>query len=322
MRLIKGLSEERLLDRIKKFNRIAGVSQRALGFYLLDFDRRGLYKRKGFASTAQFALMKLHVDPKKTRELLRIARALEDLTLIDVAFAEGRISWSAVREVTRVATKETEDDWLELARKGSLRKIEHAVSRARRGERPPKDPYSLSRTKLKVMAELPIEDYAVWKAAFDRLAEVSGGELDVSTALLLLSTSYLERPLGEGEKAARKAFQVVYHRCGECDRAWVETEDGPAGIPARKVGWREGFAEVVKLEEGGGVPVAGEKCPGIDAPRGAPMNPGNKGDQTESSNKPAVENAPRGARVSPGNNGDQAESTNKSAVETPHVGRA
>lgn len=80
MRLIKGLPEERLLDRIKKFNRVTGVSQRALGFYLLDFDRRRLYRKKGFAGTAQFALMKLHVDPKKTRELLRIARALEVLT--------------------------------------------------------------------------------------------------------------------------------------------------------------------------------------------------------------------------------------------------
>ena len=121
------------------------------------------------------------------------------------------------------------------------------------------------------MAELPIEDYAVWKAAFDRLAEVSGGELDVSTALLLLSTSYLERPLGEGEKAARKAFQVVYHRCGECDRAWVETDDGPAGVPVKKVGWREGFAEVVKLDEGGGVRGGAVRGGGVhdDGVRGA-----------------------------------------------------
>ena len=136
MRLIKGLPEERLLDRIRKFNQVSGVSQRGLGFYLLDLDVRHLYRKKGFASTAQFALMKLQIDPKKTRELLRISRALEVLTLIDEAFAEGRISWSAVREVTRVAVKETEAEWLALAEKGTLRKIEHAVSRARRGSLP------------------------------------------------------------------------------------------------------------------------------------------------------------------------------------------
>ena len=62
------------------------------------------------------------------------------------------------------------------------------------------------------------------------------------------------------------------------------------------MGWREGFAEVVKLEVDGGVRVAGE-----NAPRGACMSSGNNGDRAKLDNRSAVENAPRGAHVSPCN---------------------
>jgi len=141
MKLRKGLGEKILLKRIGFFNRMRCVGERGLGFYLLDFERRGLHRKLGFSKTSQFAQMRYHVPQRKTRELLRIARALEELPLIDDAFSEGKISWSAVREISRVATKETEREWLELSLKSSMRKIEQAVSRAKHGDRPPKDDY-------------------------------------------------------------------------------------------------------------------------------------------------------------------------------------
>jgi len=261
MRLINGLSDERLLSRIKRFNRLNGLSQRALGFYLLDFDSRRLHLKYGFSSTAHFALMRLSISQKKTRDLLRISRALEDLPLIDEAFARGKIFWSAVRELTRVATRETEKEWLELAMSSSLRAIERAVAQARYGDRPPRDPYGLTRTAFQVKAELCAEDYAVWETAFDRLRDSSGSELDTSKALLLLAQSFLERPLDKKEKKTRKAFQVVYHRCGDCHRAWLQTDDGPEGISSSRVAEREKDAVILDLDE--------EERSTRDGPRGA-----------------------------------------------------
>jgi hypothetical protein len=43
------------------------------------------------------------------REKVRVARCLEELPLIDAAFAAGEISYSKVRAMTRVATPENED---------------------------------------------------------------------------------------------------------------------------------------------------------------------------------------------------------------------
>ena len=248
MRLKKDLAEKSLLKRIGLFNRLCGMGERGLGFYLLDFTERGLYRKFGFSSTTQFALMRFQISPKKTHNLLRIARTIEELPLIDEAFAKGEVSWSSVRELTRVATRETEKEWLDFARGSTLRAIERAVSGVRRGERPPKDAYGLTRTKLKVVAELPIEDHAVWQAAFDRVAATRGEEMDASTALLVLAKSYLERSLDRTEAGVRKAFQVVYHRCESCGRAWIETGDGPAGVPADLVAEREKEAEVIRLE--------------------------------------------------------------------------
>ncbi|MHC4943231.1 MAG: HNH endonuclease [Planctomycetota bacterium] len=249
MRLMKGLSEKRLLSRIQRMHRMVGVGERLLGFYLLDFEERRLYLKQGCVNTVHFALLKLHIPTKKTRELLRVARALEHLPLIDCAYSEGRISWSAVRELTRVAVQETEAEWLYLAEESTLRKIEHAVSRAAHGELPPRDPYGLPKTRLKVVAELAMEDYAVWKAAFDRLAEGCGQELDTSTALTLLAQKFLEQPLKKQEKESRKAYQVVYHRCSDCDRAWIQADEGPVGIAPAKVSEREPDAMAIHLND-------------------------------------------------------------------------
>lgn len=250
MRLIKGLPEERLLKKIHRFYQMECMGERALGFYLREFDLRRLYRKQGYASTAQYALMKFHIPLRKTREMLRVARALEHLPLIDAAFSSGRLSWSAVRELTRVAVKETEAEWLALADKSTLRKIERAVKRASFGEQPPKDPYGLAKSKLKVVAELPVEDYAIWQEAFHRLSESAGRELDESAALMLLARAFLERPLKRNEKETRKAFQVVYHRCSECDHAWIQGTEGPEGVPSSTIDEIEREAEVLHLDEG------------------------------------------------------------------------
>jgi len=254
MGLKYGLPDEKLLSRIEHFAKACGLSERGLGFYLLDFDRRRLFKKYGFASTIHYAQGKLQITHKKTRELIRVARALEGLSLIDHAFSNGGVKWSAVREITRVAARETEKEWLEVAQKRSLRNVEQAVSRVSYGDRPPKDPYALSKVKLKVMAELATEDYAIWKAAFDRLAQTCGEDLDTATAILIMARMFLEKPLSQAEAEGRKAFQVVYHRCSECDRAWVQTDDGPQGAPAKKVKYYEQWADIINVKEDEGDP--------------------------------------------------------------------
>ena len=63
-------------------------------------------------------------------------RAMRELPAIDCAFREGRLFWTQVRELVRVATAETEDEWIEWAIGRSARQIARQVARRRKGERP------------------------------------------------------------------------------------------------------------------------------------------------------------------------------------------
>jgi hypothetical protein len=77
-----------------------------------------------------------HLRKSQARKLILLARRLEELPEIDAAFAAGEVPWTKVREIARVATRETERTWLQLARTGTSREVEEAVSRAKPGDEP------------------------------------------------------------------------------------------------------------------------------------------------------------------------------------------
>jgi len=93
----------------------------------------------------------------------------------------------------------------------------------------------------------------------------NGPDLDASTALTELARAFLEQPITEAESAARKAFQVVYHRCTDCERAWMMSSDGPQGVDAATIDARARRAEVIRLDESPRQSPRRE----ISAPRGA-----------------------------------------------------
>ncbi|MEQ8516364.1 MAG: DUF222 domain-containing protein, partial [Chromatocurvus sp.] len=66
------------------------------------------------------------------REKVRVAHALADLPQMSEAFREGRLSYSKVRAMTRVATPENEDYLLMIARHGTASHMERLVRSYRR----------------------------------------------------------------------------------------------------------------------------------------------------------------------------------------------
>lgn len=65
-----------------------------------------------------------------------MAEALEQLPEATLALKNGEACWSALREVTRVATASTEREWLEAARGRTVREVERLVSGHTRGSHP------------------------------------------------------------------------------------------------------------------------------------------------------------------------------------------
>src|SRR5262245_52446341 len=69
-----------------------------------EFDIRQGWKAYQFNNCAEWMNMKCGIVAGTAREKLRVAAALFDLPRISLAFAEGELSYSKVRSLTRVTT--------------------------------------------------------------------------------------------------------------------------------------------------------------------------------------------------------------------------
>ena len=97
-----------------------------------EFDRREGWAQHGLASCAQWLSWQCGIGRVAAREKVRTARALESLPKISAAFGEGRLSYSKVRALTRVATVETEETLLHIALNGTAAHVERTVRGFRR----------------------------------------------------------------------------------------------------------------------------------------------------------------------------------------------
>jgi hypothetical protein len=86
---------------------------------IAEFDRREGWAGWGYRSCAHWVSWRCGIAPGAAREHVRVARHLERLPLVRAAFAEGRLSYSKVRALTRVEEVEREDDLLALAENAS-----------------------------------------------------------------------------------------------------------------------------------------------------------------------------------------------------------
>ena len=84
------------------------------------------------ANCAHWLSWQCGIGAVAAREKVRTARALESLPKIAEAFGEGRLSYSKVRALTRVATAETEEELLHIALKGTVAHVERTVRGFRR----------------------------------------------------------------------------------------------------------------------------------------------------------------------------------------------
>ncbi|MHA6622632.1 DUF222 domain-containing protein [Pseudonocardia sp. DLS-67] len=74
---------------------------------LAEFDQRGGWVGDGIRSCAHWLSWRAGMNLRTATERLRVAHALQHLPRITEAFAAGRISYSKVRAITRVAGSDT-----------------------------------------------------------------------------------------------------------------------------------------------------------------------------------------------------------------------
>lgn len=92
-----------------------------------EFDRRGAHEAFGFNSCATWLAWRCSLTARAAREQLRVARSMEDLPKIHAEFAAGRLSYSKVRALSRVAEPAMEDELIELAHCSTASQLERLM---------------------------------------------------------------------------------------------------------------------------------------------------------------------------------------------------
>lgn len=92
-----------------------------------EFDRRLGWAEWGCKSCAHWLNWRCAISLATARDQIRVAHALDGLAHIRDAFSEGRVSYSKVRALVRVATAENEEVILETSRHLSASQLERVV---------------------------------------------------------------------------------------------------------------------------------------------------------------------------------------------------
>jgi hypothetical protein len=185
------------------------------GRSLLAALRFGTHLKLGYANFVEYVERLFGYRPRLTQEKLRVAEALEGLAELDCALRDGALSWSAVRELTRVATTNTEEAWIAAARGRTSRDVEKLVSGRKPGDRPA-DAASPEAKRHTLRFEVSAEVLATFREAMAKLRRDTGGKLDDDAALLAMARQVLGGPADSG----RASYQLSVTVCEHCRQAF------------------------------------------------------------------------------------------------------
>jgi len=203
--------------------------------WLREAERLQIWKPLGMVSMVDYLERVMGHAPRTAQQRLRVARRLATLPELTTALAEGELSFSAVRELLRTVTPETERAWLDEARGKSLREIEELVSGHAPGDLPadPPDPTIESRV---VTFELSPSTFALLRQARLSLDEDHGRHLDDDPLIAALCTAVLERGgTPATEPTGRAKFQIALTVCERCDQGWQEGAGAQVPVDAATV---------------------------------------------------------------------------------------
>ncbi|HMG52959.1 MAG TPA: HNH endonuclease signature motif containing protein [Kofleriaceae bacterium] len=186
--------------------------------WLRQAEALEIWRPLGMVSALDYLERVLGYAPRTAQDRLRVARALGDLPRLTAALSRGALAYSAVRELTRVATPTTEASWIAAAADKNLRQIEELVADHRPGDRPDDPPDPAARTHV-VRFELSAETFALLRQARTVLDDEHGTNLpDDEFVAALCSAAISDVP--HGEPTGRAKFQIAMTVCQRCRQGW------------------------------------------------------------------------------------------------------
>lgn len=147
MSALRDKTNDELADGICTWAGRLAAGEAELLEWIAEYDRREAWVGVGLLSCAHWLSWRIGLSPGAAREKVRVARALPELAVVREAYAAGRLSYSQVRAISRAATADDQERWVELARSstaGQLERLVRGVRRVRAVEEAEADPEATS----------------------------------------------------------------------------------------------------------------------------------------------------------------------------------
>src|SRR5687768_14195407 len=157
--------------------------------WLLRARDAQVHKHLGLATFVAYLERVLGYGPKAAHDRIRVAEALAVLPRMRKQMAAG-LSFSAVRELSRVALPETEAEWLDATEGKNLREIEQMVSGRKPGDKPetPADPALIEHG---LHFQVTAETHAMVREAMRRVRQEAGTHLSEDEVLAQMAGAVL-----------------------------------------------------------------------------------------------------------------------------------
>jgi 5-methylcytosine-specific restriction endonuclease McrA len=217
---------ERLLEAVTAMRKAEGEAVTLFA----EVINGKLYRGLGYASLHLYAEEALGFSRSKTYEFIRLAEALDELPGLKRSLASGDLPWTKAREVVKVATPETEQEWLVMAECKSRRELEKEVVKSRANRDGAKDDgqAELLAANFKTPVASPVQSVTL------RLSPLAKTRLEAMTENLMkkhhcsreqVLLMALESLLGESTRVdGGSSYQVVVQECPNCEEKTVGAE--------------------------------------------------------------------------------------------------
>ena len=186
--------------------------------WLREAEAVQIWRPLGMVSALDYLERVLGYAPRTAQDRLRVARALGSLPRLTAALTSGQLPYSAVRELTRVATPATEAGWVSAATDKNLRQLEELVAGHCPGDNPDDPPIPEVRTHV-IRFELSAETFALLRQTRTLLDDEHGSNLPEDQFVAALCHAVIDGAPAT-EPTGRAKFQIAVTVCERCRQGW------------------------------------------------------------------------------------------------------
>jgi len=179
-----------------------------------EFDDRMGWAKWGCRNCAEWLALRCQLSPPAAREKVRTAQALRRLPSIAAAFAEGRLSYSKARALTRVAQPHNEQKLLAYALEVTSAQLEERCREMRNA-----DPDSVCEARR-------AWERRSLRLRRDRIRDTMRITVEVPLVDGEVIAQALERAVHRGEAASGHEFMLNDDASGVCDSAEAPSAAG------------------------------------------------------------------------------------------------